>query len=56
MPTNALLFDRSEQVAVAITGISAYSNGFEFAVTHLLRPGAPGFDAEVPTPGHGPGA
>jgi hypothetical protein len=50
VPINTLLFARSEQAAVAITGISAHSNGFEFAVTHLLRPGAPGFDAEVPTP------
>jgi hypothetical protein len=50
VPINTLLLERSEQAAVAITGISAYSNGFEFAVTHLLRPGAPGFDAEVPTP------
>jgi hypothetical protein len=50
VPINTLQFDRSEQAAVAITGISAYSNGFEFAVTRLLRPGAPGFDAEVPTP------
>jgi hypothetical protein len=51
VPVESLLIDRSEQAAVAITGISAYSSGFEFSVTRLLRPGAPGFDAEVPTPG-----
>jgi hypothetical protein len=49
VPINTLQFDRSEQAAVAITGISAYSNGFEFAVTRLLQPGTPGFDAEMPT-------
>ena len=48
VPINTLHFDRSEQAAVAITGISAYSNGFEFSVTRLIRPGAPGFDAETP--------
>ena len=45
---NTLQFDRSEQAAMAITGMSAYSNGFEFAVTALIRPGAAGFDAETP--------
>jgi hypothetical protein len=50
VPINTLQFGRSEQAAIAITGISAYSNGFEVSVTCLIRPGAPGFDAEVPTP------
>jgi len=45
---NTLHFDRSEQAAIAITGMSAYSNGFEFAVTALIHPGAAGFDAETP--------
>jgi hypothetical protein len=47
---NTLQFDRSEQAAaaIAITGMSAYSNGFEFAVTALIHPGAAGFDAETP--------
>lgn len=50
VPINALQLGRSEQTAVAITGISAYSNGFEFSVTRLIRPGAPGFDQD-PVPG-----
>ncbi len=50
VPINTLQFDRSEQTAIAITGISAYSNGFEFFVTRLIRPDAPGFD-EDPVPG-----
>ena len=48
VPINTLQFDRSEQAAIAITGMSAYSNGFEFVVTALIHPGAPGFDAETP--------
>jgi hypothetical protein len=47
-PINTLQFDRSEQAAIAITGISAYSNGFVIFVTALLHPGTPGFDAETP--------
>jgi hypothetical protein len=50
VPVNTLQFDRSEQTAIAITGIWAYSNGFEFFVTRLIRPDAPGFD-EDPVPG-----
>ena len=50
VPINTLQFGRSEQTAVAITGISAYSNGFEFFVTRLIRPDAPGFDQD-PVPG-----
>lgn len=48
VPINTLLFDRSERAAIAITGISAYSNGFELVVTALLYPDRPGFDAETP--------
>jgi hypothetical protein len=44
VPINALPFDQSGDAAVAITGISAYSNGFEIFVTRLIRPGAPGID------------
>jgi hypothetical protein len=33
VPINTLLFDRSERAAIAITGMSAYPNGFEFSVT-----------------------
>jgi hypothetical protein len=48
VPINTLQFDRSGQAAVAITGISAYTSGFEIFVTRLIRPGAPGLDAETP--------
>jgi len=50
VPIGTLQFDRSEQTAIAVTGIWAYSNGFEFFVTRLIRPDAPGFD-EDPVPG-----
>ena len=50
VPVNTLQFDRSDQAAAAITGISAYSNGFEFSVTRLIRPDVPGFDTDVPAP------
>ena len=50
VPINTLPFDRFEQTAMAITGILAYSNGFEFFVTRLIRPDAPGFDGD-PVPG-----
>jgi hypothetical protein len=50
VPISPLRFGRSEQTAIAITGISAYSNGFEFAVTRLIRPDLPGWDQD-PGPG-----
>jgi len=50
VPVSTLQFDRSGQTAIAITGVWAYSNGFEFFVTRLIRPDAPGFD-EDPVPG-----
>jgi hypothetical protein len=50
VPISTLQFGRSEQTAIAITGISAYSNGFEIIVTRLIRPDALGFD-EDPVPG-----
>jgi hypothetical protein len=50
VPVSILTFDRSEHTALAITGIWAYRNGFEFVVTRLIRPGALGFD-EDPVPG-----
>ena len=50
MPISALQFDRSEQTAIAITGIWAYTTGFEVFVTRLIRPDAPGFDGD-PVPG-----
>jgi hypothetical protein len=50
VPVSILLLDQSERAAVAITGIWAYSAGFEFFVTRLIRPGTPGWD-EDPVPG-----
>ncbi len=52
VPVNTLPFGRPAQTAtaIAITGVWAYSNGFEFFVTRLIRPDAPGFD-EDPVPG-----
>ena len=46
---DTLHFDRSEQAAVAIIGIAAYANGFEFVLARRIRPGTPGLD-EDPTP------
>ena len=42
VPIDALLLGRTEQVAVAITGLSAFSSGFEIFVTARMRPGARG--------------
>ncbi len=39
---------RSGQAAIAITGLSAYRNGFTITVTALIHPDAPGFDAGPP--------
>ena len=50
VPISTLLFGRSGQTAIAITGMSAYSNGFEIFVTRLIRPDVLGFD-EDPVPG-----
>ena len=49
MPIDTLHFDRSEQAAIAIIGISAYTRGFEFFVARRIRPGTPGLD-EDPMP------
>jgi hypothetical protein len=35
---------------VAITGLLAYSQGFEITVTRLIRPGIPGMDEDLPSP------
>src|SRR5580658_5545473 len=47
VPSGPLVLGRTERAAVAITGISAYSAGFEIFVTARFRPGAGG--------GSGPG-
>ncbi len=50
VPISTLQFGRSAQTAIAITSMSAYSNGFEIFVTRLIRPDVPGFDKD-PVPG-----
>jgi hypothetical protein len=52
VPIGTLLFGRPGRAAVAITGVSAFSNGFEFEVTRLIRPDTPGWDQE-PFAAHG---
>jgi len=47
VPISTVAFGPSEQVALAITGISAYSSGFEVFVTQLIRSDAPGFDDDA---------
>lgn len=37
-----LRFDTAGPIAVAVTGLLAYSNGFEFFLTRLARPDGPG--------------
>lgn len=46
VPISTLLFGRSDRAAVAITRMSAYTTGFEFVVTRLVRAGTPGWDEE----------
>jgi hypothetical protein len=46
VPIDTLHFDLSGHTAIAITGISAYSSGFEISVTQLVRPDHPGFDPD----------
>jgi hypothetical protein len=43
VPVGPLHFTRTEPSEVAVTAVLAYSNGFEFFVTRLLRPDGPGF-------------
>ena len=52
VPIDSLVFDRSDRAAVAITGLSAYTNGFDFVVTRLIRADTPGWDQE-PFTAHG---
>lgn len=49
VPIDALLLGRTERVAVAITGLAAFSNGFEIFVTARMRPGGRG-DPASPAP------
>jgi hypothetical protein len=48
VPVGTLQFEQTEASAVAVTCVLAYSHGFEFFVTRILRPDGPGF-------GHGTG-
>jgi hypothetical protein len=47
VPIDTLQFDRSEQAAIAIIGISAYTQGFEIFMARCLRPDGPGLDEDL---------
>jgi len=49
VPIDTLLFAPSEQAAIAIIGLTAYTAGFEIFMARRIRPGIPGLD-EDPTP------
>ncbi len=49
VPIDTLQLGQSGQAAIAITGISAYTGGFEIFMTRCIRPDVPGLD-EDPTP------
>jgi hypothetical protein len=49
VPIDTLQFAQSEQAAIAIIGISAYSQGIEIFVAQRIRPDTPGLD-EDPAP------
>jgi len=49
VPIDTLSFAPSEQAAIAITGLTAYTAGFEIFMARSIRPGLPGLD-EDPTP------
>jgi hypothetical protein len=46
VPISTLLVGQSDRGAIAITSMSAYTNGFGFVITRLVRPGTPGWDEE----------
>jgi hypothetical protein len=46
VPIDTVLIGRSDRAVVAVTGMSAFSNGFEFEVTQLIRPDTAGWDQE----------
>jgi hypothetical protein len=46
VPINIMLFGQSDQGAMAITRMSAYTRGFGFVINRLVRPGTPGWDQE----------
>jgi hypothetical protein len=49
VPIDTLPFAPSERAAIAITGLTAYTTGFEIFMARRIRPGVPGLD-EDPTP------
>lgn len=49
VPIDTLPFAPSEQAAIAIIGLTAYTAGFEIFMARHIRPGIPGLD-EDPTP------
>jgi hypothetical protein len=51
VPSGPLMLGRTERAAVAVTGISAYSAGFEIFVTARFRPGAGGASGPDRMPG-----
>ena len=51
VPAGPLMLGRTDRTAVAITGISAYSVGFEIFVTARFRPGAGGASGPDRLPG-----
>jgi hypothetical protein len=53
VPVGTLQFATTGPAAVAVTGLLAYSNGFEFFVTRLVRPDGPGslIERRPPNPG-----
>ena len=53
VPIGTLQFDTTGPTAVAVTGLLAYSNGFEFFVTRLVRPDGLGslIERRPPDPG-----
>ena len=50
VPIETLQLGRTEQVAVASTGISVYAAGFEIFVTARIRPGARDPESGMPDP------
>ena len=55
VPDSTLVLGRTERVAVAITGLLAYSAGFEIFVTARVRPGADTVPGDRMPGGRGPG-
>jgi len=46
VPIDTLPFGPPGHTAIAITGLSAFSSGFEIFITQLVRPDHPGFDPD----------